>query len=146
MNNTLQRRDTIQISGSNYIFNDGQDFMSEIRTIPYLNSSLGYSVLNIDSSIFNYKNGKFMLLELKCRNADAEFAQTHHLNNLSASLCANANFIGIFMIQQHLMSLQDGAFIRKLNDNRWLLTMNKTEGGFEYSKEDVFRFIQSSLT
>lgn len=145
INNTPHRNDYITYSGSVYRYADTNGFMDTIRDVPYLASNLGYNFQDIDISLFNYKSGKFGFCDLKCRNSMPKFAQTAHLSNLSKSMATSPNFIGIYCIQQIETHMDSGSFIRRLNDNLWNLVMNKDQGCFEYTKEQVFKFIKNCL-
>ena len=144
--NTQQRRDLIVISGSLYKKVDEHSLMDSIRNIEYLDSKRnGVNIMDIDGSIWNYKNGKFFLIECKNNRAECYFAQTSHLNNLSASLCSNPKFRGIFLIQHKKLGIDDGSWISVLNNNNWNIIKDKNDLPKNFDKEQIFRVMEYLL-
>jgi len=143
---TQQRRDLITFSGSLYQRVDDDRFMDRLRNIPYLDSKTDHiNAMDIDGSIWNYNNNKFLWVEMKKNRAEPSWSQTSHLNMLSASLCLTPNFNGIFLIQHKDGGIENGSWVSVLNDNKWTMILNKDDMPVNFDKDKIFGFIKYIL-
>lgn len=119
--------------------------MNEIREVPFLSSNLGYVVMDIDCSVYNYNTGNMIYIEDKCYLADPTWWQTKKLQSI-AQYTTNDHFKGVFLMQHQYKGTLDG--YTKLS------VLNKESGNWEpipsasvytLRSNDIWRFVENIL-
>lgn len=131
------------ISGSAYHLVNR--FMNELRTIPYLDSSLGYIAMDLDGIVRNYKTDRCLFIEDKCRMVYPTFPEQTILDFINKTMCINPNFMGVFLVQHQRETLDDGYMkLSILRDKKWETIQSGSTD--QLNKDDVFRFVKNVLT
>ena len=75
------------------------NFKSGIRNNKRLDSSRGFVLFDIDLFYRNYKTGKFIFVEEKCRYAEMDWSQQQNFHFLDQQLKHSPYYLGFFLVQ-----------------------------------------------
>lgn len=119
-------------------------FMNQIALIPYLDSKLGYQVMDMDAFI-RLSGSKHIICEFKLYNGKVTRTETECLSVLSASLCLRPEFNGAYLFQYNWDGdVNDKAMIYEMVNGLWQSVGNNTSDGHSlvFHYDDIFRFVE----
>lgn len=122
--------------------NHGTPFSEWLRKQKAIDSKLGFVATNIDFVWSNYKTGRWMLLEEKCRNApikDFQFEIYHKLHK--ACIAWDIYYFGFHVLKFSIERPDDGSVItldHKIITQEELMTFLRFEAEPEVYEKNIF--------